>query len=220
MEIVCSHCQSKFRLADEKLPSGRSVAVKCPKCDNSIDINGQAQPSPREPASEPNAAAKDVGPVSYEPSDRPFDYLQEGIETALLCEHDLEAKHKIQTVLDKMDYHVVEAASARNALKYMRFHNYDLVVVNESFESSNTDNNHVLQYLVQLPISIRREIFVVLLSKSFRTMDNMMAFNKSVNLIVNLSDLNDIEKIMKGALKEHKAFYKAFRDALVKIGRA
>jgi hypothetical protein len=61
---------------------------------------------------------------------------------------------------------------------------------------------------------------VVLLSKSFRTMDNMMAFNKSVNLIVNLSDLNDIEKIMKGALKEHKAFYKAFRDALVKIGRA
>jgi len=220
MEIVCNHCQSKFRLADEKLPPGRSVAVKCPKCDNSIDVDGKEQHSPGEPASEAKAAGKDVGPVSYEASDRPFDYLQEGIETALLCEHDLEAKHKIQTVLDKMDYHVVEAASARHALKYMRFHNYDLVVVNENFESSTADDNHVLQYLVQLPISIRREIFVVLLSKSFRTMDNMMSFNKSVNLIVNLSDLNDIEKIMKGALKEHKAFYKAFRDALVKIGRA
>jgi CheY-like chemotaxis protein len=161
-----------------------------------------------------------VATSAYDPLERPFDYLEEGIETALLCEHDLAVRQKIRTLLEQMDYHVVEAASARNALKYMRFHVYDLVVLNETFEANDAASNHVLQYLSQLPISTRRNMFVALLGKGFRTMDNMLAFNKSVNLVVNLKDMNDMEKILKGSLKEHGAFYDIFMESLKKTGRA
>jgi len=220
MEVVCQKCKSKFKIADEKLPPGQKVTVKCSKCEGKIEIDaGEDRPAKGE-KEDLEKVVDEVATSAYDPLERPFDYLEEGIETALLCEHDLAVRQKIQSLLERMDYHVVEAASARNALKYMRFHVYDLVVVNETFEATDADSNHVLQYLSQLPISTRRNMFVVLLGKGLRTKDNMLAFNKSVNLVVNLKDMDDMEKIIKGALKEHAGFYDVFMESLKKTGRA
>jgi predicted Zn finger-like uncharacterized protein len=219
MEIICQHCKSIFKLDDEKLPSGKKVSIKCAKCENKIEINTSALAPTNEQQEDVEAVVDEVSNSAYDPLERPFDYLEEGIETALLCEHDLKVKQKVRQLLDTMDYHVVEAASARNALKYLRFHVYDIIVVNEKFESAEADTNPVLQYLSQLPISVRRNIFVVLFGKGFRTMDNMMAFNKSVNLVVNLKNIDDLEKILKGSLKEHAAFYEVFKESLKKTGR-
>jgi predicted Zn finger-like uncharacterized protein len=223
MEIVCNTCQSKFKIADDKVPSDRSITVKCKKCDEKIEVGSQAKSVPEdkpEKAAVDKTGNKGSGSVSFDASEKPFDYLEEGIESALLCEHDLQVREHIHKILDKINYHVVEAASARNALKYMRFHTYDLVVVNEGFEATGNGMNHVLQYLSQLPVGIRRDIFVILLSKKIRTMDNMAAFNKSVNLVVNLENVGDMKRVLKGALSEHQAFYKVFRESLVATGHA
>jgi len=220
MEVVCQKCKSKFRIADEKLPSGRNVSVKCAKCESKIEIDMGEVRLVNGDKEDLEKVVDEVASSAYDPLERPFDYLEEGIETALLCEYDLGVKQKIRRLLEQMDYHVVEAASARNALKYMRFHVYDLVLVNEAFEAANSDSNHVLQYLSQLPIAVRRNMFVVLLGKGLRTTDNMLAFNKSVNLVVNLKDMDDMEKILKGALKEHNTFYEVFMQSLKKTGRA
>lgn len=220
MEIICQHCKSRFKIADEKLPSGKTVSVKCAKCDKKIEIDTSASAPTNEQKEDIETVVDEVATSSYDPLERPFNYLEEGIETALLCEHDLELKQKVRELLEAMDYHVVEAASVRNALKYMRFHVYDIIVVNEKFESDDADSNHVLKYLAQLPISVRRNIFVLLVGKDLRTMDNMLAFNKSVNLVVNLKDMDDFGKILKGALKEHAVFYEVFMESIKKTGRA
>ncbi|UCD32992.1 MAG: hypothetical protein JSV38_03705, partial [Desulfobacterales bacterium] len=68
-------------------------------------------------------------------------------------------------------------------------------------------------------ISIRRNIFVVLLTDRFRTMDYMAAFNKSVNLIINLKNINDIEKILKRGVADNASFYRVLRESLIKTGR-
>ena len=73
-----------------------------------------------------------------------------------------------------------------------RLHIFDVVVLNERFGTRNPDMNNILKYLDRLGISIRRNIFVALLTNRFRTMDYMAAFNKSVNLIVNLKNVDDI----------------------------
>ncbi len=220
MEVVCQNCKSRFKIPDDKLPPGRVVSIKCSKCEGKIEVDTKSRASKEVPAVKPETAAKEVVSDAYDPSEKPFDYLQEGMATALICEHDLKAKHKIRSVLEGMDYHVVEAASTRNALKYMRFHVYDLIVVNETFEADGADSSHVLQYLSQLPVSVRRSMFVVLLGDNYRTTDNMIAFNKSVNLVINLQDVDDIEKILKRALSEHAAFYQVFMESLKKTGRA
>jgi hypothetical protein len=50
-------------------------------------------------------------------------------------------------------------------------------------------------------------------------MDNMVAFNRSVNLVVNLEDLDEIGKILSGALADHEHFYQVFWESMKKAGR-
>ncbi len=220
MEIVCPDCRNRFRIPDEKLPPGRTFSFKCPECDRRLEINTHSEAPGVRQVGGLETVVNDVDSRAYDASEKPFDYVHAGVQTALLCENDLEVRKNIHDVAEGMNYHVVEAPSARNALKYMRFHNYNLVVVNENFDAAGPDSNHVLQYLIQLPMSIRGNTFVVLLSNSLKTMDNMTAFNKSVNLVVNLQNLDDMDSILKGALTEHEEFYQVFRESVKKTGRA
>jgi len=220
MEIVCRDCRNRFRIPDEKLPPERMFSVKCPKCDRRLEINTQSEAPGVRQVRGLETVINEVDSRAYDASEKPFDYVHAGVQTALLCENDSEVRQKIHEVVEGMNYHVVEAPSARNALKYMRFHNYNLVVVNETFDAAGADSNHVLQYVIQLPMSIRGNTFVVLLSNSLKTMDNMTAFNKSVNLVVNLQNIDDMESILKGALAEHEEFYQVFRESVRKTGRA
>jgi DNA-binding NtrC family response regulator len=155
----------------------------------------------------------------YDASQRPFDFIEEGKQTALICESDSARREKITTVLMEDNYLVTSPESAREALKNMRFHVYQLVVLNEDFDTEDFDNNSVLGYLESLAMNVRREIFVVLLSEKLRTNDGMAAFNKSVNLIVNTSNINDIEGIIKHGIAENEHFYSVFRESMQKLGR-
>jgi len=220
MEIVCQDCRNRFRVPDEELPPGRMVSIKCPKCDGRLEIHAQAGARGATSVRNLETLVHEVDSHTYDATEKPFDYVHAGVQTALLCENDSEVRQKIHDVVEGMNYHVVEAASARNALKYMRFHTYNLVVVNETFDSAGADSNHVLQYVVQLPMSIRGNTFIVLLSSSLKTMDNMTAFHKSVNLVVNLQNIDDMESILKGALAEHEEFYQVYKESLKKTGRA
>ena len=224
MEITCRHCGIKLKVADGKLPSDRPATFKCTKCQGKVEIDPRKSVTEE---SQPNTSnpdglqtmVREVESKAYDPSEKPFDYLLKGERTALLCHQDEQTKDKIAQTLEEMGYRVAEAASARNALKYMRFQSYDMVIVNEIFEAPSADANHVLQYLAQLPISARRHIFVALLGDSFKTMDNMMAFNKSVNLVINLQDIDELGKILSGALTDHENFYQVFWESMKKAGR-
>ncbi len=205
MEVLCKSCKAKFKIADDKLPAGQVVSLKCPKCKSKIEIK---------------TTIDEVASDTYDVSEKTFDFVEQGVKTALICDQDAGVREKIRSTLQRMDYHVMEAASARDAMKYMRFRVFDLVVLDENFEGGNPESNHVLQYLGHQPMNTRRNIFVVLLGNSFRTADNMMAFNKSVNLVVNLNNVDQLEKVLKRSLIENEEFYRVLKMSLKKVGRA
>lgn len=155
----------------------------------------------------------------YDASDKPFDFVKEGGKTALICESDPSIKAKISNTLKEMGYRLTEPASALDALKKMSFHVYDIVVLNENFDTENPDANDVLKYLESLPMSTRRNIFVALISSRFRTMDNMTALNKSVNTVINVENIDDISMIIKLSVADNEAFYHIFKETLKKTGR-
>jgi len=221
MEVLCESCKAKFKIADDRLPTGQVVFVKCPKCKSKIEIDTRAKEEPAAPAETRKSVTDEVASGIYDASEKPFDFVEEGVETALICEQDAGARKKIHSTLQRMDYHVTEAASALDALKYMRFHVFDLVVLDENFEEENPESSHVLQYLEHLPMNTRRNIFVILLGNDIRTGDNMIAFNRSVNLVVNSKDIvGDLEKVLKRSLTENEEFYRVFKESLKKMGRA
>lgn len=161
----------------------------------------------------------EVASDAYDPSDRPFDFVEEGGKTALICESDPSIKAEMSAILKEMDYQITDTISARDALKAMRFHVYDMVVLNENFDTDNPDANNVLKYLERLPMGIRRNIFAALVSNRFRTMDNMAAFNKSVNIVINMENLSDFKTIIKKGVAENEAFYHVFKETMKKMGR-
>jgi len=226
MDVTCDKCQGKFKIPDEKIPKGQMFSLACPKCSHkiSIDARSEAPPSPA-PSAKPEPVKEktlldEVDSGSYNAHEKPFDFLEEGVETALLCEPDPDVRTKLRTALDNMGYHTTEPASAREVLKQMRFHVFDMVVLNERFDTPNPDMNNVLRYLDQLPMTTRRNIFVALVTDRFRTMDDMATFNKSVNLVVNLKNVDDCEKVLKRAVADNMAFYRVFKETLIKFGRA
>jgi CheY-like chemotaxis protein len=156
----------------------------------------------------------------YDASDKPFDFVEVGIGTALVCESEPAAREKISSALKAMGYQITEPTSIKEAIKNMRFHIYDVVILNENFDTENPDTNIVLNSLANLNVGTRRQIFVALLSGRFRTMDNMTAFNKSVNVIINVKNIDDIDTILKRSLTDNIAFYHVFKEALKKKGRS
>ncbi len=50
-------------------------------------------------------------------------------------------------------------------------------------------------------------------------MDNMMAFNKSVNLIINMDDIDNFDKIISLGISENEFFYRVFKESLKKTGK-
>jgi predicted Zn finger-like uncharacterized protein len=217
MEIVCESCQSKFRIADEKLPKDKTAFLKCPKCQHRISVPPVAKDpdGTGQPAIEDDFFSfdEDEG-EGYEASDKPFDFVEEEGKTALLCDSDPLIKKTIIPVLDVLEYHVTEVKNSREALKTMRYHSYDIIVVNEYFDAKNPDANGVLIYLERLNMSVRRNIFVAMITRRFRTMDNMAAFQKSVNMIVNVDNITDFDKILRRGMADFGIFYQAYKDCL------
>ena len=65
----------------------------------------------------------------------------------------------------------------------------------------------------------RRKTFVAMISRRYRTMDQFMAFSKSVNMIINNRNLNQIGGILGRGLTERDLFYRVFNDSLRAVGR-
>jgi CheY-like chemotaxis protein len=168
---------------------------------------------------EQKTLASDVAAGAYNASDMPFDFVAEGTLTALICESEPAAREKIANAMKSLGYRISEAANARDALKKTRFHVYDVVVVNERFDTDNPDVNDVLVYFEALPMFTRRRTFIALLSERYRSSDNMAAFNRSVNLVVNMKNLDDFATIFKQGLADHTAFYHVFKETLKKTGK-
>lgn len=215
MEIICNNCQSKFKVPDEKIPANRSATVACPKCKGKISLGP--------PKGSPNGSASLVSADSsngYDAAEKPFDFIEEEGLTALVCESNPLVRKTITNALDVLDYQITEAESTRDALKRMRYHNYDLFVVNENFDTDNPEANGILLYLERLGMLVRRNMFIALVSDRFRTMDNMMALNKSANLIINSKNIDDIGKILSRGITDNEYFYRIYKGTLKDVGKA
>ncbi|MBI5589061.1 MAG: hypothetical protein HY881_01125 [Deltaproteobacteria bacterium] len=228
MDVICNQCLGKFKISDEKIPSEQVVFIPCPRCKNRLTLDTRAE----RPLTQ-NDLIKPVPPTRpddkhllesisagvYDASDKPFDFLGPGVKTALACESDSAILSKLRFVLKQMGYHTVEPPNATDALKKMRFHAFDLIVMNELFDSPSPDDNPILTYLNDVMMPVRRNMFVALITTRFRTMDNMAAFNKSVNVVIHLKNIDEIAKILRRAIDENTAFYNIFQESLVKTGK-
>ncbi len=201
MEITCKGCGSKFIVPDEKIPKDKTVKIKCPKCGEKTVI-------------EPEKDEMEMESISY--SDEVLSDIYEDKRLALFVGENKEILEKILPKIEEMEYKLIQSEDVRDAVRKLRLYHFDLILIEEK---GDIRENMVMKYLNRLPMAIRRKIFVVLLSNNFKTMDQMMAYALSVNLILNLQDVEKVKDILYNAIKKYETFYKPFFDIMKEIGK-
>lgn len=232
MRVQCEHCRAAFSVPDEKAPKDRPFRATCSKCKRPITVQpnqgGEAGASGNQGAplsvnvalaevsDAPTAIAVDLDTSSA--YDSPLEFLEEGAMSTLVCVDERERLKAIKAALEELNYYTSVASSVKEALSKLRYNQYDLVVLDEEFCGETAENNTILRYLQPMPMSTRRSIFLMLISRRIRTLDNMMAFTKSVNAVINASDIRKVKLVLERALADHRRFYKVYMDCLHAIG--
>ena len=241
MEIVCDSCKATLNIPDDKLPSGQRVSVRCPRCKNKLvidtEIGRPESPHPSDEGTEKTERLHDAMSTSSlkeddgsssealfgfddTEADSALDSYGEGEKPALVMTDDADRLESIKKALDDMGYYTIQAENTQEALSKMRFQNFDLVILPDLFDDISLEQSPILQYLNHLSMSVRRKMFVLLMSDTFRTMDLMMAFTMSANLVANWKDLGRLSSILGRAVSDNEKFYKVFMDTLIETGKA
>jgi CheY-like chemotaxis protein len=212
---------------DEKMPKGRQFKATCSKCRRTIIVEPQGgsggkgasigvDVSLSEVTDAPTAIEADLDTTSA--YDSPLEVLEEGAMSALVCVDEPERLRAVKEALEDLNYYTSVASSVKEALSKLRYNQYDLVMLDEEFCGESADNNTILRYLQPMPMSTRRNIFLMMISNQIRTLDNLLAFANSVNAVINVSDIQKVKLVLERAMADHRRFYKVYKDLVQVIG--
>ncbi len=215
MDVICKSCGATLKIPDEKLPTDQVVSINCPRCNGKIRIDR------REPDKNPVSKKEEVEEAGfeYEEDISPLDLFEEGTRLALVLDGDDGHVKEINSALKQISYKSILPTSMREAMGKLHLYHFDMIILSDGFDGQDLERSPITHYLNHLSMSLRRKIFLVLLSDKFKTMDNMMAFGKSANLVVNPDDLSNLPLILKKAISDNEKFYKVFMDTLKETGK-
>ena len=215
MKVQCHGCRIGFNIPDDKIPDGKVLKVLCPKCKAPIEVNGNPPETDTESAPySPDPNSGGIGDDAFSEYAGAVDVVDDGVRTALLCVCNVKLADKIAMVLQELDYYVVHATRSAFALGKLHHNHYDLITLEENFDSAAS--NLVLHHVQLLPMHVRRQFFLCLLSETKPTLDAMLAFRLGVNLVLNLRDIDKAKIILARSMKEYRNFYGAFTAELAR----
>lgn len=235
MEVTCQACSTKLAIPDEKVPQNAVFKVTCPKCQTKIHVSTKTEAAEAPPAgAEAGSPPPAPPPSSSEPQPLPEsttfeeedlgamatteDDFVEDQKLALICFDEPQRQTGVKAALEALGYTVHVPDKPEDAIQRIRQNKYEVVLLHEAYGGS-VENNLVLQTLQPMAMPLRRHMCVGLVGKSFRTLDNMMAFAKSVSFVVAERELAKIKAITRQAVSGNDQFYRVFREALRDAGK-
>ena len=215
MDVTCKSCGASLTIPDRKVPPNQAVSLTCPRCKGKIRVDTREVDGNLISRKEES----DKAGLEYEEDTSPLDLFEEGARLALVLDGNEGDIMEINSALEELSYKPVLPSSISEAIGKLRLHHFDLVFLSDGFDGQDLEGSPITHYLNHLSISIRRKVFLVLLSNKFKTMDNMMAFAKSANLVVHPDDLSNLPLILKKAISDNEKFYKVLMDTLKELGK-
>jgi hypothetical protein len=232
MEVICTGCNTKLNIPDEKIPKDQTVRINCPKCKTRITIESQDTLNTVFVKGDNNPESDDAkqkyfdtqvmmkeSASSYE--EQEDDYIieyYEDVKLALVMA-DENLNRIIKPAIEEINYKFISAPTIREALLKLRYHNFNLIILAEGFDGQEIAGGPIMNYLNHMSMSGRRRIFLTLVSNRYKTMDEMMAYSLSANMVVNIREIGSLAILLKRGLQEYEQFYKVFMDVLQEEGK-
>ena len=157
---------------------------------------------------------------SHQDLDSRVDIFEPGDLTALVCVEHPEMQQQIVQQLASMDYKLHVGLFAEDISLKLKTHVYDVVVIDEHFGGCELSTNAVLYEATHLPGAQRRLQYFVLVGDNVQTNDEMMAFILSVDLVVNVADLENFKPVLRRGAARQKEFYQPYLEVSKAAGMA
>lgn len=238
MQVSCTQCQRDINIPDAKVPEGQAFNLTCPGCKSKFRVDqhlkneaadapspAEAPASPQEQPIVPPPQKVEVSEIDTsgllvdedEDEDEELEIYDDDDMVALILD-DTNRKVWIE-VLEEKGYKFQFAHSPEHAIHKMKFYRFSIVVLEESFGGVTMGSSPIYKHIIEMPMVDRRNIFVVLVGEKFRSTNNMEAFTYSVNLVINPKDFSKVGMILKKAIIENEAFYKAYTTLGRELGK-
>ncbi len=232
MEIICTGCNTKLNISDEKLPRDQVVKINCPRCKTRLtiephgawgedsardDMNLESEIGKNRYFNSRDDMKKSFPPSEEQEDDYNIEYYED-VKLALIMA-DENLNKFIKPAVEEQKYKFITAPNIREALLKLRYHHFDLVILAEGFDGQEIYGGPIMNYLNHMSMAGRRRIFVALISDRYKTMDEMMAYSLSANMVVNTREIGSLSILLKRGLQEYEQFYKVFMDILQEEGK-
>lgn len=138
---------------------------------------------------------------------------------ALICENKAEIQKFISSILQNYNFEILTASNINEALLHIDIESPNIIIINEAFENPNhigVKGNKLIQYIINLPIYRRRDIFLIVLVENIKTSNRLRAFLDEIDLYFNIKDLSHFQIVFKKHYFEYIAKYKEFKELLSK----
>jgi len=146
-----------------------------------------------------------------------FDFLTPEDKPALVALSTPEMEETAKTALDQLGYKIHVAANHGEFLHKFTQVQYQVVIIDEQFNSATPDDNESLSALQKMPMSMRRHALVILLGFSLSTFNPMQAFQNGVHAVVNPSEMFLLIQLIEKAVADNNYFLHTYREALKRV---
>jgi predicted Zn finger-like uncharacterized protein len=123
-------------------------------------------------------------------------------------------REAIAESLANQEYEVFVAENMAQGLGRMREERMDVIVLDASFDPLEQGVAFVTREVRLMRPSERRRLFFVYVTSGVRTMDLHAAFLHNVNLVVNPSDVEQLQEALDVSIRHYNELYRPFNRAL------
>ncbi|MCX7821929.1 MAG: DUF4388 domain-containing protein [Syntrophobacterales bacterium] len=204
--VHCEKCDRRFLIPSDKIPSGKKARLKCPSCQNVIEVSREEEVMDGFELEIERWKREEVVVEDIFLSDK---------EGVLICSSDTQSIEKLSQMFSSQDYNVRVAKTGKEGFNYLKEGLFQIVILDEFLgKTERREHNALLLYVQKLPMSIRRKFFLCLLSNSLKTRDQWAAFRLGVDVIINKDSLDLTGEVIYYTLSHKKRTYEPFMDEL------
>ena len=146
-----------------------------------------------------------------------FEFISTTDKPALLAFSTPEWLEAARTALVELGYKVHTAATHGDFLVRFSQIQYQVVVVEELFAANNLAENLTLKALQTMPMIQRRHATIILFGDSFQTFTPLQAFQQSVHVVINSSELFLLKQLVEKAIADNMLFLHNYRETQLRM---
>jgi predicted Zn finger-like uncharacterized protein len=240
VQAQCPQCAQRIVIDDAKVPE-KPFAVKCPKCQTIVRLQGRGAAAAQSPSPEPEPSFEDIpepppaaaAPVASAPPQASAAVNEEvrahmmaqlrremaspgadagAHDQALVCIPDRTHSAAITLALTRLGYGVESVDEQDEGARLVEQGTYAVVATARTAAAPGKGESPY-QRITRLSSDQRRRIMVILVGDEFKTGDTVQAYAVTADLVVSGRDSGNADAIIRSVQAERKRLFQAYTDA-------